>query len=141
MLDTAFAIVRRAGRRGNPAKADKDHLHHRLMRLGHGQRRSVLILWAWTALLSALVLYPTYTNKGNAIIPFAVAALGVAALHRLRPLGAPGRRGGQERAGRPSVEAVARPQDAAAGRRSPSGQRENHQRLGASGGPPGGRVD
>ena len=28
---------------------DKDHLHHRLLRLGHGHRRSVLILWAWTA--------------------------------------------------------------------------------------------
>jgi UDP-GlcNAc:undecaprenyl-phosphate GlcNAc-1-phosphate transferase len=78
ILDTTFAIIRRAGRRGNPSKADKDHLHHRLMRLGHGQTRSVLILWAWTALLSSLVLYPTFTNKGNAFIPFAVAALGVA---------------------------------------------------------------
>jgi UDP-GlcNAc:undecaprenyl-phosphate GlcNAc-1-phosphate transferase len=78
MLDTSFAIIRRAGRRGNPSKADKDHLHHRLMRLGHGQTRSVLILWAWTALLSGLVLYPTFTNKGNGVIPFGVAALGVA---------------------------------------------------------------
>jgi UDP-GlcNAc:undecaprenyl-phosphate GlcNAc-1-phosphate transferase len=77
MLDTAFAIVRRAGRRGNPAKPDKDHLHHRLMRLGHGQRRSVLILWSWTALLSGLVLYPAFTNRGNAVIPFAVLALGI----------------------------------------------------------------
>jgi UDP-GlcNAc:undecaprenyl-phosphate GlcNAc-1-phosphate transferase len=78
MLDTAFAIVRRAGRRGNPTKPDKDHLHHRLMRLGHGQRRSVMILWAWTALLSGLVLYPTFSNnQGNAIIPFGVLTLGV----------------------------------------------------------------
>jgi UDP-GlcNAc:undecaprenyl-phosphate GlcNAc-1-phosphate transferase len=78
MLDTAFAIVRRAGRRGNPTKPDKDHLHHRLMRLGHGQRRSVMILWLWTALLSALVLYPTFSNnQGNAIIPFGVVTLGV----------------------------------------------------------------
>ena len=49
MLDTIFAIARRATRRASPATADKEHLHHRLMRLGHGQRRSVLILWAWTA--------------------------------------------------------------------------------------------
>lgn len=49
ILDTAFAIVRRAGKRIDPSAADKNHLHHRLMRLGHGQRRSVLILWAWTA--------------------------------------------------------------------------------------------
>ena len=87
MLDTAFAILRRAGRRGNPAKADKDHLHHRLMRLGHGQRRAVLILWAWTALLSGVILYPTFTNRGNAVIPFGVAALGVALYTVFSPYG------------------------------------------------------
>ena len=87
MLDTAFAIVRRAGRRGNVATPDKDHLHHRLMRLGHGQRRSVLILWAWTALLSGLVLYPTFSNRGNAVIPFIVLTLGVALYSFFAPSG------------------------------------------------------
>lgn len=77
ILDTVFAIVRRAGRRG-VAEADKEHLHHRLVRLGHGHRRSVLILWAWTAVLCVLVLYPTFTNQGNAVIPVLVAALGIA---------------------------------------------------------------
>ena len=33
------------------------------MNLGHGQRRSVLILWLWTALLSAFVLYPVFTTE------------------------------------------------------------------------------
>jgi UDP-GlcNAc:undecaprenyl-phosphate GlcNAc-1-phosphate transferase len=77
ILDTIFAIIRRAGRRG-VAEADKEHLHHRLMRLGHGHRRSVVILWAWTAVLCGLVLYPTFTNQGNAIIPVLVAGLGIA---------------------------------------------------------------
>jgi UDP-GlcNAc:undecaprenyl-phosphate GlcNAc-1-phosphate transferase len=45
------------------------------MRLGHGHRRSVLILWTWTAILSALVLYPTYTGEGDAVVPLGVAAL------------------------------------------------------------------
>ncbi len=74
ILDTLFAILRRARKGGGVATADKDHLHHRLMRLGHGQRRSVLILWAWTALLSAIVLYPTYTGKGDLYVPAAVVA-------------------------------------------------------------------
>jgi UDP-GlcNAc:undecaprenyl-phosphate GlcNAc-1-phosphate transferase len=78
ILDTAFAIIRRAGRRSGVAEADKEHLHHRLMRLGHGHRRSVVILWAWTAVLCGLVLYPTFTKRGNAIIPFLVAGLGIA---------------------------------------------------------------
>ncbi len=78
IVDTAFAIVRRTVRRAGVSTPDKEHLHHRLMRLGHGHRRSVLILWAWTAILSGLVLFPTFTNEGNAVIPFAAAGLGVA---------------------------------------------------------------
>lgn len=78
VLDTAFAIIRRATQRQGLATADKDHLHHRLVRLGHGHRRSVGILWAWTALLSACVLYPTYNEgQGDGVVPFGVAALGL----------------------------------------------------------------
>ncbi|MEL6984172.1 MAG: hypothetical protein AAFO29_17230, partial [Actinomycetota bacterium] len=76
VFDTAFAIVRRAKGRQGLATADKDHLHHRLVRLGHGHRRSVGILWSWTALLSAFVLYPTYNEgRGDGIVPIGVGAL------------------------------------------------------------------
>jgi UDP-GlcNAc:undecaprenyl-phosphate GlcNAc-1-phosphate transferase len=75
IIDTAWAIVRRASQRSSVSIADKGHLHHRLMRLGHGQRLSVLILWIWTALLSAVVLYPAYTGRGDAIVPIGIAAL------------------------------------------------------------------
>ena len=78
IVDAAFSIIRRVGRGAGVTVADKDHLHHRLMRLGHGQRRSVLILWAWTVLLSAIALYPTYRRgQGDLYIP---AAIAVAAL-------------------------------------------------------------
>ena len=85
ILDTLFAIVRRATRRQGLSLPDKQHLHHRLMRLGHGQRRSVLILWLWTAILSGLVLYPTYTGQGDAMVPLGVAALGLALFTVLHP--------------------------------------------------------
>jgi UDP-GlcNAc:undecaprenyl-phosphate/decaprenyl-phosphate GlcNAc-1-phosphate transferase len=85
ILDTAFAILRRTRSRTSPATADKDHLHHRLMRLGHGHRRSVFILWGWTALLSGLVLYPAYTHKGDGVAPFGIAALGLALYTLLHP--------------------------------------------------------
>ncbi len=98
ILDTAFAIVRRTVRRAGVSTPDKEHLHHRLMRLGHGHRRSVVILWAWTAILSGLVLFPTFTNEGNAVIPFAVAGLGVV----LYTLFSPGAR----RRGEAQVEAA-----------------------------------
>lgn len=75
LLDTVFSFVRRLIRRQSFAVADKDHLHHRLMRLGHGPRRAVAILWLWTAVLSALVLVPTYSGRGNALVPVGVVAL------------------------------------------------------------------
>jgi UDP-GlcNAc:undecaprenyl-phosphate GlcNAc-1-phosphate transferase len=103
IIDTVFAIVRRATRRSGVATADKDHLHHRLMRLGHGQRRSVLILWAWTALLSVFVLYPTYTGKGDAIVPLGVLALGLALYTILHPLA---RKGDDAAAGEGDTEAA-----------------------------------
>lgn len=77
IVDTAFSFLRRVARGQAFHVADKDHLHHRLMRLGHGPRRTVVILWLWTALLSGMVLIPTYTNHGNALVPVGVAALGL----------------------------------------------------------------
>jgi len=87
ILDTAFAIIRRAGRRANPAMADKNHLHHRLMRLGHGHNRSVVILWIWTALLSTLVLYPSLADRNTVYVPIGIAALGVALYTLFAPRG------------------------------------------------------
>ena len=77
LLDTLFAVVRRAGQLTSPAMADLNHLHHRLMRLGHGHRQAVVVLWAWTALLSSLVLWPAVTNSHNEIPPIAAGALGI----------------------------------------------------------------
>ncbi|MGA8724410.1 MAG: MraY family glycosyltransferase [Acidimicrobiales bacterium] len=77
MVDMAFAFVRRTANRSGFSTPDKNHLHHRLLRLGHGHRRSVLILWAWTALLSGFILFPLYISSVNAFIPFGALALGV----------------------------------------------------------------
>lgn len=86
LLDALFAIVRRTARRRGVATPDKDHLHHRLMRIGHGHRRSVLILWTWTILLSGFVLYPTYNyGRGDAIVPTGIAALGLLLYTVLHP--------------------------------------------------------
>ena len=85
VVDTVWAILRRAARRSSLAVADKEHLHHRLMRLGHGHRRSVLILWAWTMLLSAFVLYPTYTGEGDALVPIGILALALVLFSVLSP--------------------------------------------------------
>ena len=85
ILDTVFAIIRRASKRQALDVADKGHLHHRLMNLGHGHRRSVMILWTWTALLSAFVLYPVLTDDNPRYLPFGIAALAIVLYTVLHP--------------------------------------------------------
>lgn len=85
LVDVALAIARRAYRREGIATADKDHLHHRLLRMGHGHRRTVMLLWAWTALLSGVALVPTLTGSGDAVLPFALAGVAILLFFLLRP--------------------------------------------------------
>jgi UDP-GlcNAc:undecaprenyl-phosphate GlcNAc-1-phosphate transferase len=85
ILDVAFAIIRRTYTREGFAYADKGHLHHRLLRLGHGQRRAVAILWLWTVVLSGLVLYPVFDPNGNIVVPFGIAVLLVSLYTWFRP--------------------------------------------------------
>jgi UDP-GlcNAc:undecaprenyl-phosphate GlcNAc-1-phosphate transferase len=118
MLDMAFAIVRRTVKRTGVSVRDLEHLHHRLLRLGHGHRRAVLIMWAWTFVLSAMVLYGIFYNGWRPAVLIGIALLAVG----LYTLFLPGRRRGDaaglelaeaggpsddEGAGQPAVGAVA----------------------------------
>jgi UDP-GlcNAc:undecaprenyl-phosphate/decaprenyl-phosphate GlcNAc-1-phosphate transferase len=85
IFDTLFAIVRRATSGKGLASADKGHLHHRLMEMGHGHRRSVVILWLWSAVLSGFVLYPTLTNQNPTYLPFGIAVIGIVLYTVLHP--------------------------------------------------------
>src|SRR3546814_13719252 len=62
IIDTAFSIVRRARRGAGVPVADKDHLHHRLMRLGTGQTPRVVLPCTWPVLPSAAALHPHSTR-------------------------------------------------------------------------------
>lgn len=84
LIDIVFAVLRRATR-GKVFAADKDHIHHRLLRLGHSQRGSVLILWTFTALLSGFALYPALTGSGSAILPISMAAVALLGITLLLP--------------------------------------------------------
>jgi UDP-GlcNAc:undecaprenyl-phosphate GlcNAc-1-phosphate transferase len=75
IFDVAFAIVRRLIKRQGFAIADRGHLHHRLINLGHGPRRAVAILWLWTALLSAFVLFPAFNKSATNFAPFGLFGL------------------------------------------------------------------
>ena len=52
LVDLLLAVVRRTRAGRNPLAADREHLHHRLLGLGHTHMRAVLLLWLWTAVLA-----------------------------------------------------------------------------------------
>jgi UDP-GlcNAc:undecaprenyl-phosphate/decaprenyl-phosphate GlcNAc-1-phosphate transferase len=50
--DLVLAIVRRTWRGQSPFAADRGHLHHRLLEIGHSHSRAVLIMYFWSALIA-----------------------------------------------------------------------------------------
>ncbi len=52
MADLVLAIVRRTWNGQSPFAADRGHLHHRLLEIGHSHSRAVLIMYFWSALIA-----------------------------------------------------------------------------------------
>lgn len=54
--DVVLAVIRRVRNRQGLANADKEHIHHRLLDIGHTHRRAVVLLYLWSALISGCAL-------------------------------------------------------------------------------------
>jgi UDP-GlcNAc:undecaprenyl-phosphate/decaprenyl-phosphate GlcNAc-1-phosphate transferase len=54
--DMVLAVIRRTAKGMSPFDADREHLHHRLLNMGHSHRQSVLLMYLWAALFSGLVV-------------------------------------------------------------------------------------
>ncbi len=50
-VDLVLAVVRRTRAGRSPFAPDKEHLHHRLLEIGHSHKRAVLIMWLWAGLI------------------------------------------------------------------------------------------
>jgi UDP-GlcNAc:undecaprenyl-phosphate GlcNAc-1-phosphate transferase len=55
-VDLLLAVVRRTRAGQSPWQADKKHLHHRLLDIGHSHRTSVLIMYLWATLFAGTVV-------------------------------------------------------------------------------------
>lgn len=56
IFDTAFAILRRVARRQPIGQGDKEHLHHRIMQIGFGQKRSVMMLYCISGIMGVMAV-------------------------------------------------------------------------------------
>ncbi len=68
IFDTFFAILRRIHKQTPIFKADKDHLHHRLMALGMSHRRSVFTIYLISAFFSTVAVTLTFITDPKAML-------------------------------------------------------------------------
>jgi len=78
ITDTALSIIRRLRAGRSIGQADRNHIHHRLLDLGLGQKKAVLLMWAVTAWLGlgAILLSEVRQGLGFALV-ITLAALGL----------------------------------------------------------------
>lgn len=73
LSDFAFVTLRRLAT-GRPIfKADQEHIHYRLLRLGHSQRQAVLVMCGWAALGTSGLVLAGRMPWGRFILAFALA--------------------------------------------------------------------
>jgi UDP-GlcNAc:undecaprenyl-phosphate GlcNAc-1-phosphate transferase len=77
IFDTAFAIIRRLAAGRSIGEADKDHLHHRLLRLGLSHRNTVLVMWAVSAWLGLSAVAVTEVPLAEAVIIVGIVLVGI----------------------------------------------------------------
>ncbi|MGH4026508.1 MAG: glycosyltransferase family 4 protein [Pseudonocardiaceae bacterium] len=80
LLDLLLAVVRRTRAGRSPFAADKLHLHHRLLEIGHSHRRAVLLIYLWAGLLAfgavALAVFDVFVVLWGIGLGLLVALLG-----------------------------------------------------------------
>ncbi len=74
LADLVLAVLRRTAARRSPFAPDKQHLHHRLLEIGHSHRRAVVIMWMWAALVGFGTVFVSLLT-GRAVVIGAVAGL------------------------------------------------------------------
>ncbi len=77
LADLLIAVVRRTRAGRSPFAADKQHLHHRLVEMGHSPQRAVLLMYAWTALVAGTAVALAFAPLASVLT---VAGLTLAAL-------------------------------------------------------------
>lgn len=79
-LDVVLAIVRRMRKGLGVHHADKEHIHHRLMDIGHSQRQAVLLMYLWSALISGCALAVAFIDGRLVVIGIVTGAALLAAV-------------------------------------------------------------
>ncbi|WP_165986147.1 MraY family glycosyltransferase [Streptomyces sp. YIM 98790] len=82
VVDLVLAIVRRTWNGQSPFAADRGHLHHRLLEIGHSHSRAVLIMYFWSALIAFGMVGFSIRSDSLVLIPsiLTLSAVGLVVL-------------------------------------------------------------
>jgi len=83
LLDLGMAVVRRLRAGRSPFAADREHLHHRLLRMGNSQREVAIIMYLWTAMFAfPTVIAAFYPLWISAVVALAIALASISVIGR-----------------------------------------------------------
>ena len=68
LFDASFAMLRRISKGQSPMKADRGHLHHRVIDMGFSQKQTVFILYAISGVLGITAVVLAESNALRAIL-------------------------------------------------------------------------
>lgn len=68
VLDLLMAVFRRTRAGLSPFSPDKMHLHHRLLEIGHSQRRAVLLIYLWASVLAFGAVALTFIPDASVVL-------------------------------------------------------------------------
>ncbi len=85
LIDTLWALFRRFVFGQKIFRPDREHLHHRLIKMGYTQRRAVLLIYAFTIILGIVAI--TIVHAQNDMAALVLFVLGIGLIFIIRFLG------------------------------------------------------
>ncbi len=83
-LDTTFVVLKRLKYQQPVYRADSEHFHHRLARIGFSRRKTLVYMYTWTLMLAGLALalrfVPYSDHHGHYALGWSLVMLGIGLL-------------------------------------------------------------
>ncbi|WP_406298477.1 undecaprenyl/decaprenyl-phosphate alpha-N-acetylglucosaminyl 1-phosphate transferase [Embleya sp. NBC_00888] len=85
LMDLVMAVGRRGWAGRSPFAADKGHLHHRLLEIGHSHSRAVLIMYFWSGLIASFTVLISVRPERRPIVYVGLGLIAIGLVFLMLP--------------------------------------------------------